>query len=189
MTTKELHVEELKNLAPHKIARRKILGLARNLGMCPCKAENGKERIVWNGKKLSYNDDMTNEEIAHEIAHFLVSPRARRFSAEYGLGTARIYGKAIKAEVSHSVGYREERRAQILGAAISRHFRLDWIHDAIFKSDWKLHNYIDRCEFNPYFADDVEYLIKKGLLNNNVEPVFPVKQSTFNRKQKTNVRS
>jgi hypothetical protein len=83
------------------------------------------EYCTWDGHALHVDYCDNRSDALHEIAHWLVSSRARRALPNYGLGTGNSGKNSLHELLGHR-GQREEERASILGIEIERAFHQEW---------------------------------------------------------------
>lgn len=110
--------------------RCRVLRFARRLGI-PLVYEKEKRdpfkdsgRPIWDGNSLLIQAGETNQNILHEISHWLVANKQARSKHEYGIGTSPD-GPSVKQIYKRSRCQRDERRASLLGISFLAHYGLD----------------------------------------------------------------
>lgn len=112
-----------------------MLRLAEHVGM-PYTLE-APSPYQWDGEK-AYFGGITPNNVAHEIAHYLVAGPRKRKKKEFGIGPApdadvihHSYAdyKASLGRYSYSVGVDDEAEASVLGIKILEALELDHLQD------------------------------------------------------------
>jgi len=137
----------------------KILPFAyrsRTRASCPV-SNDTVERALTKVRKNWREDDETCDDPAHELAHYMIAPPARRNLKRYKLG-------GIGSGNGKQSSLIEEERASLLGILLQRAHGLDWKWTVGFHS-W---NTSDLNKVKKHLL----YLYKKGLIDESGRPTF-----------------
>ena len=104
---------------------------------------DNKKVPQYNGQTVAC-DGLTDSEILHEIAHFVVSPDAYRFKPNFGLGSGFLGGYARRL-VPEEEAEEQEHDASALGIAFERALGLDW-EATVFEHNWRLRDLEEHLE-------------------------------------------
>lgn len=90
----------------------------------------GIHKYVWNGKTIATRENngdiRPDENIVHDVAHYVVASQTRRKRPEFGLGRSPDSGTAdVELLLTHANAQLEEEEASILGILIEQELGLD----------------------------------------------------------------
>lgn len=148
----------------YKAGRRKALKLAKDVGMPSNFTRVDIYKSVWDGKVLRAANDRSVSNIIHDIAHFQVSPKKYRNTAEFSLGISPdSHPHELPERPPGQSDQEEEERASILGILWEMYFGLR------YRATAKEHNWTGWYG-NGETAPILKSLYKYGLIDENLIP-------------------
>ncbi len=149
---------------------KQVLETLTYFGM-PYRTEYLSEDVaVWDGKQvwLSYIDDYRSDFILHELGHFLVAPKSRKYLPNYGLGISPDGGLSTPKYVNASVRSVEEDRATLLGLLLCGVHKVD-----LYEAACSVYMY--ELDFKSFFKSvnkDYKWLKDNGLIPSGANYIY-----------------
>lgn len=141
------------------------------------------DQYTWNGKTIAtceYNHKLRpDENIVHDMAHYIVAPKRRRKLPEFGLGSSSdLNTRNANSTLSYKNRQAEEEEASLLGILIEKRIRLKPLM-TFTNHNWKdtddtlgdlLRRYRDGNR-ETIGCKALQRLQRKGHLDDNLRPV------------------
>ncbi len=130
------------------------------------------DQLCWIGDGVIRSNNESNA--LHELAHFLVAPKSRKRSVNFGLGHCPDDNRDIDSPmtIKPSNAQKEEELASVLGILYEKELNLKVRDYPLWKATYSEHGWHDHSS-KMSFEDVVDILLKKGYLNSNKTPKNP----------------